>query len=210
MRSPRRSLWLFLKKHPEFSKSWFAFFQMSPARVPLEPVSSYSPLAMRARICLEWPLFQQLWTGSYLVASCSCMPHTLHPTLNSQVGCHPPGQPLRQRLPHRSPIWRFAPLCLFATPPSLPCCCPSPPSMHPPAHLAWAASRNPFLFGLKTFLFLILKKKTEQSLRFVFSSLRPTWRMLSHWPLLLWALPLLPHVHPGSPSPLAPLPLVVP
>jgi hypothetical protein len=58
LRSPRRSLWLFLKKHPEFSKSWFAFFQMSPARVPLEPVSSYSPLAMRARICLEWPLFQ--------------------------------------------------------------------------------------------------------------------------------------------------------
>ena len=40
----------------ETSKSWFAFFQMSPARVPLEPVSSYSPLAMRARICLEWPL----------------------------------------------------------------------------------------------------------------------------------------------------------
>ena len=29
---------------------------MSPARVPLEPVSPCSPLAMRARICLEWPL----------------------------------------------------------------------------------------------------------------------------------------------------------
>ena len=29
---------------------------MSPARVPLEPVSPCSPLAMRTRICLEWPL----------------------------------------------------------------------------------------------------------------------------------------------------------
>ena len=38
---------------------------MSPARVPLEPVSSYSPLAMRARICLEWPLVSTEVHGYY-------------------------------------------------------------------------------------------------------------------------------------------------
>ena len=41
------------------TESWFAFFQVSPARVLLEPVSPCSPLAMHARICLSGLSFQQ-------------------------------------------------------------------------------------------------------------------------------------------------------
>jgi hypothetical protein len=103
LRSPRRSLWLFLKKHPEFSKSWFAFFQMSPARVPLEPVSSYSPLAMRARICLEWPLFQHPPS-----TACSAKRKLSRYSIGSTPICQSSGIASRSRCPS-APFRHMAP-----------------------------------------------------------------------------------------------------
>ena len=56
-------------KYPEFTKSWFVFSEMSLARVPLEPASPCSPLAMRARICLS-DLSFRLYTSYYKNLAC--------------------------------------------------------------------------------------------------------------------------------------------